>query len=76
MSSKNLFDIVDEDVPSCYPQKYGKKSHRVLIATLILLVLILSSLVAYLIYYTPNWYGKRSRGVGPQSPYSATPTQE
>jgi Leucine-rich repeat (LRR) protein len=76
LSSKNLFDIVDEDVPSCYPQKYGKKSHRVLIATLILLVLILSSLVAYLIYYTPNWYGKRSRGVGPQSPYSATPTQE
>ncbi|EEZ97968.1 chondroadherin [Tribolium castaneum] len=73
LRSKQLFDVTDENVPTCYPQKYGKKSHRVLIAFLILLVLILAALVGYLFYYSPSWWsGNRSRGIGPQSPYSAS----
>ncbi|XP_044258711.1 chondroadherin-like [Tribolium madens] len=73
LRSKQLFDVTDQNVPTCYPQKYGKKSHRVLIAFLILLVLILAALVGYLFYYSPNWWsGNRSRGIGPQSPYSTT----
>ncbi|XP_050293478.1 carboxypeptidase N subunit 2-like [Anthonomus grandis grandis] len=70
---KSLLKITHLDVPDCFPEIYGKMSHRITIVILMTTVIFLIGLIFYLIRYPKSWISPERIGLGPNSPYSPAP---
>ncbi|CAH1183247.1 unnamed protein product [Phaedon cochleariae] len=71
---RQILQLKHEDLPECFPEIYGKWSHRVLIVGLTCGIIVLCGLIFYLLRYPINL--KTSTGLSPSSPYSRAPTNE
>ncbi|CAG9769427.1 unnamed protein product [Ceutorhynchus assimilis] len=76
LKRKRLQDLTHFDLPDCFPDIYGKTSHRVTIIILMATVIFLMGLIFYLIRYPKAWVNPRHIGIGPNSPYSAAPQDD
>ncbi|KAJ8942235.1 hypothetical protein NQ318_003082 [Aromia moschata] len=72
---KSILDIKEKDLTDCFPEIYGKKSHRILIIILASTLIVLIGLIFYLIKYPGSWLGNKHI-VGPNSPYNLAATGE
>lgn len=71
MTNRLALDLEPRDVPNCYPEIYGKKSHQTALLLLLMLVFVLIVVIVYLCLYSPSWSKKiGSAKMSPDSPYS------
>nr|CAH7747500.1 unnamed protein product [Callosobruchus chinensis] len=70
-------ELTAADLPECYPAVYGKTSHRIVIVTLTVAIVLLCGVVFVLIRYPFSWLAGNA-AVGPNLPYSSpsTPASE
>ncbi|KAJ8974653.1 hypothetical protein NQ317_019890 [Molorchus minor] len=66
---RSIMDIKERDLTECFPEIYGKKSHRILIIILSSSLIVLIGLIFYLIRYPASWLVTKGI-VGPNSPYN------
>ncbi|VEN63266.1 unnamed protein product [Callosobruchus maculatus] len=77
LKNKSLMELSSADLPECYPAEYGKKSHRIVIVTLTVAIVLLCGVVFVLIRYPFSWLAGNTT-VGPNLPYRSpsTPVSE
>ncbi|XP_066156036.1 UDP-glucuronosyltransferase 1A8-like [Euwallacea fornicatus] len=76
LRGKRIMELTHSDLQECFPDIYGKSSHRITIIILMSAVIFLMGVIFYLIRYPKTWLGNRRVGISPNSPYSAAPQEE
>ncbi|KAF7272776.1 hypothetical protein GWI33_014485 [Rhynchophorus ferrugineus] len=76
LRGKKILSLQEKDLIQCYPAIYGKSSHRVVIALLMIVIVFLIGLIFYLVKYPRSWLDPKHIGISPQSPYSIAPQEE
>ncbi|XP_066262655.1 chondroadherin-like [Euwallacea similis] len=76
LKGKRIMELTHLDLQECFPDIYGKSSHKLTIIILMFAVIFLMGIIFYLIRYPKSWLGDKQIGISPNSPYSAAPQDE
>ncbi|CAH0559217.1 unnamed protein product [Brassicogethes aeneus] len=72
-SDRSIMSLKDHELPKCFPEKFVRTHHRVVVSIMILSMIILLLFILYLLKYTAK---KNSNNVGPNSPYNIQVTDD
>ncbi|XP_060524514.1 chondroadherin-like [Cylas formicarius] len=73
---RSVMDLNQLDLQQCYPEIYGKPSHRILIVVLMAVIILLIGFIFYLVKYPKTWLKPNRIGISPYSPYNPAPLEE